>query len=147
MTTSNKKISLITAAALTIVFSQGAMASEYSTSAENALNSNDLSFAFAQTEQPVQVLALSEREMKETEGAFGPAGAVVGGLWGGAQYLSSCSITGTCSWGGFGYNVATSAGLGAIGGGFVTLGRAAWGFNASIGAGIGNGVGTTYGWW
>ena len=37
-----------------------------------ALESSDMSFAFEQTAQPVQMVMLSEQEMKETEGAFWP---------------------------------------------------------------------------
>ena len=97
--------------------------------------------------QPMQLAMLSEQEMRETEGAVAAPGAVVGGFMGGGQYLSSCSIVGNCSAWGFGYNVISGAALGAIGGTWVTIGRAAWGFNGSIGVGIGNGMGTQFGLW
>jgi hypothetical protein len=47
-----------------------------------AFAETDLQALFEQDAKPMQLAALSEQEMKETEGALGPMGAVGGGLIG-----------------------------------------------------------------
>ena len=54
------------------------------------LDATDLSFAFEQTAQPVQMAMLSEQEMKETEGAVLVGGALLGfGIYGGSTVYRS----------------------------------------------------------
>jgi len=81
----------------------------------------DISAMFEQTAQPMQLAALSSVEMKETEGALGPWGAVGGGIIGGIGNAGYQLGAGRgWSWGSFGYSV----GAGALTG--FTGGAAAW---------------------
>ena len=102
-----------------------AMASE-----ERAADIEDMQLIFKSDTRPVQLVALSPQEMKETEGAFLPLGALATGaaIGGGAYLLTSDNP----SWGGF--FIATGTGafgffaggftggmIGALGGGLANL--------------------------
>lgn len=80
----------------TCVLSQPVLAKNVESAATSsttaaALANSDISFAFGQTTQPVQVAMLSEKEMKETEGALLPLvlSALGGAAVGGGTYLGS----------------------------------------------------------
>lgn len=136
MKMTKKSASIVTAAALTVALSQGSFANEQITSLENTLDNSDLSFAFAQSDRPMQVLALSEQEMRETEGAFWqmlvfPAAGAVGGagayLW--STPVSQWSLSGT----GRAVGAGATAGLwGAIPGGLAA--RSAYRVAGAFGA-------------
>ena len=72
----HKKAPVIAAMALTALLSQAAWANEETTLLAPVFESNELSAAFEQSAEPMQMLALSEQEMNETEGARSPWGAV-----------------------------------------------------------------------
>lgn len=94
-----------------------------------ALENTDLSFAFEQTSQPLQMATLSEQEMKETEGAwFFVARAGWGALGGFSSYWGQYAATGQWSTSG----MFRSVGGGAVGGLF--------GVNPASAALIGSGV-------
>lgn len=85
-----------------------------------AFENNDMSFAFGQATQPVQVAMLSEKEMKETEGAWLPiwAGAVGGVFVGWDTY----SRTGSFGQAAYGFGAGFSGGfVGALPGGGTAL--------------------------
>lgn len=94
------------------------------------LESTDLSFAFEQTTQPLQMATLSEQEMKETEGAWVviASRAGWGALGGFSSYWGQYSATGQWSTSG----LFRSVGGGAVGGLF--------GVNPASAALIGSGV-------
>lgn len=100
------KVSVV-ALGLTVALAQPAFATE------QELTTSDLAFAFQpqQTAQPRHIAALSQQEMKETEGAWVnyAIGAGVGALWNGYSYAIS---THDYTWQGW----VTSIGSGAIGG-------------------------------
>lgn len=75
---------------------------------------DELNFAFADTTK-ADVQAMSQREMKSTEGAWGVPGAFAGGALGGIQYGFSCIHT-RCTSAGFASNIGGGAVLGAVGG-------------------------------
>lgn len=85
-----------------------------------ALADSDLSFAFGQTAQPVQVATLSEQEMKETEGAWLPLWAGdVGGVFVG---WDTYSRTGSFGQAAYGFGAGFSGGfIGALPGGGTAL--------------------------
>ena len=95
------------------------------------LDATDLSFAFEQTGQPVQMAMLSEQEMKETEGAvipylayYGGGAAIGGGAYVGSTiYRSWDSSSLSNSWNNLSNNWSTSDALfatasGAVGGAY-----------------------------
>ncbi len=108
----------------------------------SALASGDLSFAFGQSAQSVQVATLSEQEMKETEGAnifpgWTPQGMAINAGWGAiggfssywGQYSSTRqwntqdmfrSVAGGAIGGLIGVNRGTAAVFGAGVGGFIS---------------------------
>lgn len=72
---------MVAALAFSGLVSHGAWASEGSAlPVANTLSSEDLNFAFAPSSEPVELVALSEQEMRETEGAVLQY-AVGTGLW------------------------------------------------------------------
>lgn len=77
----------------------------------------DTQMLFEQDAMPMQLAALSQQEMKETEGAFGPWGAVGGGIVGGIGNVGYQLGAGRgWSWGSFGYAVGGGALTGFTGG-------------------------------
>ena len=67
----HKKAPVIAAMAFTTLLSQAAWANnEEATLSAPVFQADELSAAFEQSVEPIQMLALSEQEMKETEGAF-----------------------------------------------------------------------------
>lgn len=106
--------SIVAALAFSGLVSHGAWASEGSAlPVANTLSSEDLRFAFASRSEPVELVVLSEQEMQETQGAWGPlgaAGGAVAGAWGYLGYASGCGCE--SSWGGFAGAVAGGASVG-----------------------------------
>lgn len=94
--------------------------------ANNHLNTADLNYAFGDS-QDLQVQAMTQQEMDETQGAVAPwvIGAGVGGVWQGANYAYGV-YKGDYKWSHakFAGNVATGA---AIGGSFGAAGHIASG--------------------
>jgi len=85
-----------------------------------AFSQTDLQALFEQDAAPMQLAALSEQEMRETEGALGLMGAVGGGLIGAISYTGYAIGSGSWKWSSFGYSV----GMGALTG--FSGGAAAW---------------------
>lgn len=103
----------------------------------------DMHAIFDQRGDAMQLMTLSQNEMKETEGAFNGPGAVHGGMGGGLGYAFSSYIGNEpWSW----YNFATSVGGGALAGGTLGAAGAVWTFNSSVAKGIADGVATQNGW-
>lgn len=109
-----------------------------------AFSDADMQTMFEPTASSMQVAALSQQEMKETEGAYlaNVAGAVVG-LAGYGAFCTigrSCSVLGALSAAGMGaispWRGATQA---------LTAARTVWGFNASVANGTAMGVASHYG--
>ena len=87
--------------------------------------------------QNIKAVELSQIEMKETQGEWGPVGAVIGGVSGAGGYLLKQQIGGDkFSWGG----LAASAGAGAALGGFAGPVGIIWGANGRIATGTAWGV-------
>lgn len=102
------------------------------------IQATDLSFAFDDT-QNLQAVAMTDKEMAETEGAWIPY--AVGGAIGGISYISGCA-----------YTKCTAAGLGksVVGGALVPVRGAQVRYGASkvaFAGGIINGAGNRKGWW
>lgn len=99
--TNSTKILLATALIAACTISQPVLADVTESATLPALNtlaleSNDLNFAFEQTNQPLQMATLSQQEMKETEGAvfwWGVAGFVGGVVNAGIYYWDSPNPT------------------------------------------------------
>lgn len=93
--------------------------------------------------QNVKAVELSQTEMQETQGEWGPVGALAGGFASGAGYLIEQQISGnefspTA--------LATYVGKGAVlGGGSGPMG-VIWGFNSAIAEGTIRGTAARYGW-
>lgn len=132
--------SMVAALAFSGLVSHGAWASEAALPVANSLSSEDLSFAFASSSEPVELVALSEQEMKETQGAVLPN--LIGAGLGMVGYGTACLIQGNCTGAGFGYAAATGA-LSPVSGAMATI----WGFNGAVAIGTGWGVGSSVGWW
>lgn len=96
----------------------------------------DIDKMFRQDAHPVQLAALSQQEMKETEGAWVPQ--TVGAIGGMTGYGFSCSYTRSCTAAGFGF-AAFSGAISPI--------RGIWGFNTAIGLGVLQGTGGYYKLW
>lgn len=107
------------ALAMTGLLSAQAHASENLQAAQPvaAFSQTDINAMFEQAGQPMQLAALSQQEMKETEGAFGPWGAAGGALVGGIGNIGYQLGAGRgWSWGSFGYAVGSGALTGFSGG-------------------------------
>jgi hypothetical protein len=77
----------------------------------------DINTMFEQAGKPMQLVALSGQEMKDTEGAFGLWGALGGGIVGGIGNIGYQLGAGRgWSWGSFGYSVGGGALTGFTGG-------------------------------
>jgi lactobin A/cerein 7B family class IIb bacteriocin len=61
---------------------------------------------------PVDMYALSEQEVEQISGGWGPAGAVGGAFVGASTYIGQAAFSGSGSWGG----LAGAIGAGAVGG-------------------------------
>ena len=48
----------------------------------STFSQDDINSMFEASGKPMQLAALSKQEMKDTEGAWGPVGAIIGGLGG-----------------------------------------------------------------
>jgi hypothetical protein len=62
------------------------------------------------------MIQLSETQIDDVNGSFGPAGAGFGAVVSGVGYLGNAATSGSFSWGAFGAAVGTGALSGAIGG-------------------------------
>ena len=122
----HKKASVIAAMAFTTLLSQAAWANEEETTlSAPVFEADELSYAFEQTAEPMQMLALSEQEMKDTEGALGWGGAALGGLayggstlnrsWDGLNMSTVNNFRNNWSNSDFGFAVAAGAVGGAYG--------------------------------
>jgi hypothetical protein len=69
-----KLVKALIAASLVLAFQQTALAVD---SPANTLSAADIAQAFEQTGTPMQVSALSQEEMAQTQGAYSPYGASV----------------------------------------------------------------------
>ncbi len=96
-----------TSLALTLAMSFGATSAMAS-----SFEDKDMVFAFG-SESAMEVATLSDQEMKNTEGAWGPWGAIAGGAIGGIQYLGYAAGSGSFSLSSFAYNVGGGAAIGA----------------------------------
>ena len=105
-----------------------------------AFSQNDINGMFETTGKPMQLAALSKKEMKETEGAIWPY--VVGAALGAVSYGAFCTIGKSCSTLGFVRSAAMGAaspiraGAGAVAG--------IWAVNRAVGFGVANGVSSYY---
>ncbi len=117
-----------------------------------AFTEADMAALFDNAHQPMQLAALSDQEMKETEGAYwlNVAGGFVGGLSGAYGYMTSAVYNRNASPSSVAWGLARSIGVGAAWGAFRptqsiggALGRLS--FSAGRGALIGYGAGR--GWW
>ena len=91
----------------------------------------------------MQLATLSDQEMKETEGAFGPVGALIGGVGGLTEYALETAISGS-EWSWTGAATTTLAGAGAgFAAGPVGL---VWGFNTAVATATLRGVAQRNGW-
>nr|WP_314271515.1 hypothetical protein [uncultured Kingella sp.] len=87
--------------------------------------------------EKAKVVELSQKEMRETEGAFGPWGAAIGGFGGAAGYVIQQQISGDpFSWGKFSAATGFGAATGAVSGPMGVV----WGFNSRIAGGTAYGV-------
>lgn len=104
----NKKAPVIAAMAFTTLLSQAAWANEEATLSAPVFEANELSYAFEHSAEPMQMLALSEQEMKETEGAWwwSAAFAAVGGIANSGLYLWNSPNP---TWGGAAFAFGTGA--------------------------------------
>ncbi|MCW8165631.1 hypothetical protein D8B22_04435 [Verminephrobacter aporrectodeae subsp. tuberculatae] len=109
-----------------------------------AFSQADIDAMFEQADKPMQLAALSDQDMKETEGAVGPwgaaAGALVGGLAEAGYQLGGLGAGREWSWRSIGRSAAIGAVTGFTGGsaaawylvprvviiGSVAAGRAGW---------------------
>lgn len=91
-----------------------------------------------QADAPMQLAELSSQEMKETEGAWGPVGAFIGGGGGGGiGYMLNQQLSGSR----FSPTAFTLAvGAGAFGGATAGPAGVVWGFNRSLATGMVTGV-------
>ena len=88
-----------------------------------------------QADAPMQLAELSSQEMKETEGAWGPVGAFIGGS--GIGYMLNQQLSGSR----FSPTAFTLAvGAGAFGGATAGPAGVVWGFNRSLATGMVTGV-------
>ncbi|MDG3066177.1 hypothetical protein ACFQ4M_10685 [Thauera mechernichensis] len=108
-----------------------------------AFSQTDIDAMFEQAGQPMQLAALSQQEMRETEGAVNPYGALLGGVGGGLGYMFSNQISGSP----FSlYGFLSSVGGGAIAGSGLGAVGAIWEFNSIVSVGILDGIAGAYGW-
>lgn len=138
-------LALAAASALSTQVHAGELSEQRATDAYPvaAFTPTDINRLFENTDKPIQLVALSTKEMAETEGAFNVYGAALGGFGGGFGYTLSNYMSGSpWSWYGFG----TSVGGGMVAGSGLGAARAIWGFNAEIGIGAMNGLAGYYGW-
>jgi len=107
----------------------------------DAFTASDMVLLFEQDAKPLQLAALSEQEMQTTEGAWGPWGAVAGGISGLGGYAIGTVISGSeWSW----TRAATSTANGAIAGGYAGPAGVIWGFNANLAFETINGISDHY---
>lgn len=95
---------------LTIGIMTTAMANQNTAVPVQPFTDTDIQLIFKQDNQPMELAALSPKEMRETEGAVGPWGALGGAAVGGIFYTGHAIGSGSWSWGSF----ATSVGMGAL---------------------------------
>lgn len=108
-----------------------------------AFNDADVQAVFDGEKSSMQLAALTEKEMKDTEGAFGPVGALVGGVGGLTGYALGAGISGSnWSWA----EAAAATAGGAASGAAAGPAGVVWGFNRSVAAGTAMGVVRYYGW-
>jgi hypothetical protein len=105
-----------------VVLASGLTASVFATESVvptslNHASQSDVLSLFEADSRPLQLAVLSPQEMKETEGAFGPWGAVGGGIIGGIGNIGyQLGASNGWNWGSFGYAVGSGALTGFTGG-------------------------------
>ena len=109
----------------------------------SAFSQDDINSMFEASGKPMQLAALSTQEMKDTEGAWGPVGAIIGGLGGLGGYTLNAMISGSRWSPGA---ALTSTALGAAAGAVAGPNGVVWGFNSAIGGGAATGVFQRVGW-
>ena len=87
-----KALMVLTAVGISTVMSSVSMASELEK--RGVFSDADLEQAFGPTVKPIQLTVLSSQEMKETQGAQGPVGAIVGAAGGALEYTFHQQIGG-----------------------------------------------------
>lgn len=117
-----------------------------------AFTETDLSALFEQTDKPMQLAALSQQEMKETDGAWllNFAGGILGGFSGAYGYMTSSAYNrnanpSSAAWG-LTRSIAVGAGTGAIRP-VNSFGRAFGTLAGSVGYGRIDGFAGSRGWW
>lgn len=108
-----------------------------------AFSQQDINGLFDQADKPMQLAALSKQEMTNTEGAWGPAGAIIGGLGALGGYTINKIIAGE-RWSLT--TAATLTGLGAAAGAFAGPNGVVWGVNSALTAGMVEGISSRTGW-
>jgi hypothetical protein len=130
---------LLVVGLMSVSLATSAFASNSQIDAAPQFSTADTQLLFEQDNMPMQVAALSEQEMYETEGAWGFPGAIVGGVLGGVGYIGyTWGAKTNFRWSSFGAAVGIGAGGGAICGpvGWArTVGSWAFTGAASYGAG------------
>lgn len=108
-----------------------------------SFSQSDIHAMFDQLGRPLEIAALSQQEMKETEGAWGLWGGIIGGVGGLGGYSLNTYISGSpWSWSSAIYSTGAGAYYGATSGPVGVV----WGFNSAIGTGTLLGVSQYYGW-
>lgn len=130
---------LLVGSVVTPVFAEQRQASE-----SLAFEAADYDALFDSQSEVVEVAALSNKEMTETNGSFfNPYGAAIGAAAGGAGYAYRTVIGGSrWSW----YSFGSSAGAGFVAGSGAGAVTAIWGANAYIGTSLFGGVMDYNGW-
>lgn len=129
---------VLLAATLCTVLNTLTFASEQPLTTQSTTTLSDVQQVFqVNISQPLQLATLSQKEMKETEGAWGPGGAIIGGIGGATGYLLSTQISSSpFSWAQLGTATAFAAANGAFAGPVGVI----WGFNSAIAGGTLNGI-------
>jgi len=117
-----------------------------------AFTDADMQALFGASDKPMQLAALSQQEMVETEGAWllNAAGAFVGGVGGAYGYMTNAAFNRNASARGVAWDLTRSIGLGAAWGAVrpaQSIGGALGRLSFSAGRGAAIGFGSGRGWW
>ena len=110
---------------------------------------HDLAFAFGEDNTKLDNSSLSlltEQEMMDTEGEWGPWGAFAGAGLGAWSYLGSSAGSGSFSWRRLAFQMGSGAAIGALSGP-IGLGRYYHTSRAGGALGFTGGYGSRRGWW
>jgi len=135
----NLKQNLLATAIFTMTTTSVSVLAE--TPVADTFSTSEIVSLFEQDTQPLQLAALSGQEMKETEGAWGPWGAAIGGVSELAGYTAQTMISGEpWSW----TQATLRTGAGAVQGALAGPVGVAWVFNRHVGTGAAIGVAKQY---